>query len=220
MRKIPKKPVWGILLSAVIFCILILLAGAFAKPEYAPAGSFFVSDYGGVLSAAVENQIAGWGQELETQTGVWAAVVTVPELQGEPPDQLAGRLLNRWGREQADEEVGVLILLAAKENLVCAAVGRGLGEILSPEQAEQTLQQAFAPYQTSGDPSAGMLESYRAVAALTEQCAAGGENERALLPGWIKQGVVVMLAAAAAFMAGVFVKKHGGRRTVRRKRAR
>ena len=28
MRKIPKKPVWGILLSAVIFCILILLAGA------------------------------------------------------------------------------------------------------------------------------------------------------------------------------------------------
>ena len=51
-------------------------------------------------------------------------------------------------------------------------------------------------------------------------CAAGGENERALLPGWIKQGVVVMLAAAAAFMAGVFVKKHGGRRTVRRKRAR
>lgn len=92
----------------------------------------YVSDHGGVLDDEWKARIRSVCQDLERKTGVEMVIVTVPELRpyGTANDY-AGALYERWGIGSAQQEHGMLVLLAVHERQAAMTIGRRLLPIVT-----------------------------------------------------------------------------------------
>ena len=111
--------------AAIVLAVTLCLAAA-AEVAYQPTAQFFVNDFADVLSAQTEQEIVELGRALQQQTGAQAVAVTVPSLGGQSVEDYAIDLANSWGIGQAEEDNGVLILIAVEERKLRVEVGLGL----------------------------------------------------------------------------------------------
>ena len=150
--------------AAIVLAVTLCLAAA-AEVAYQPTAQFFVNDFADVLSAQTEQEIVELGRALQQQTGAQAVAVTVPSLGGQSVEDYAIDLANSWGIGQAEEDNGVLILIAVEERKLRVEVGLGLEGALPDGKTGRIMDEYMTPSLRQNDYSTGMLEGYKAVAS-------------------------------------------------------
>ena len=93
--------------------------------------------------------------KLEQKTKDQLVVVSVPSLGGQPIDQFAMSLGNRWGIGRADVDNGVLMLIAPSERKIWISVGTGLEGLLTNRRT-QGIVDRMLPEFSRGDLPAGI----------------------------------------------------------------
>src|SRR3989304_5168860 len=145
---------FGLLLLSLILLFSAASPGQAQFPATRPQG--YVSDFAGVLSPQVKEQLEALCKELDQKTHAQLAVVTVKSLQGQPLEDFSMDLATKWGighkggprDEKADR--GILLLLAIDDREDRIEVGYGLEPIITDGRAGGILR-SMVPYLRNGD---------------------------------------------------------------------
>jgi uncharacterized protein len=90
----------------------------------------YVSDFAGVVDSASKAHLEAYAAELKAKTGAEIALVTIPSLEGEPLDDVAGTIARAWGVGQTGRKEGVLLLVAIHDRRSRIEIGDGLKTLL------------------------------------------------------------------------------------------
>lgn len=135
----------------ILFLLLIsLLAGCTGEepPILIPKveKDSYVYDQGEFLGSDAESAMNQFLVELEKQTTIEFAVITVPTLGNLTIDSYAVKLGNELGIGKADEDNGILLLVSRKDEKVRLEIGKGLQGILTDSVSGRILDDYFVPY--------------------------------------------------------------------------
>ena len=93
---------------------------------------------------------------LEKRTGHQMVVVTVPDLGGQPIEDYARNLGNRWGIGRKEYNDGVVILMAPRERKIRISVGYGLESKLPNSLCQSIIDEAMLPRFRANDYAGGL----------------------------------------------------------------
>ena len=168
MRKLLTAVTLFIALAMLLFAV-----GCDGKTNDLPAATdeFYVNDFAGVLNEADAAEIYNTGAALDSavakllgrDTGAQVVAVTVKTTSGEEPADYALRLGREWGVGNADDNNGVVILLATDDREVYVAVGYGLEGALPDSKTGRLIDDYGYDYFAENEFSAGMKSLYNAV---------------------------------------------------------
>lgn len=133
---------------ALVGAILLgMVAGtsAFAAEPNFPALSGRVVDQARLLSPETEAEISAKLTQLETDTGDQFVVVTLNSLQDYEIEDYGYRLGRAWGIGSAENDSGVLLIVAPNERKVRIEVGYGLEPVLTDALSNQIIQNDILP---------------------------------------------------------------------------
>ncbi len=98
-----------------------------------PGPMGYVSDYAQVLDTDWKERIRSVCQDLERKTGVEMVVVTVPSIKPfGSANEYATALYEKWGIGSAQQEHGVLVLVAVQERQAAMTLGRQMLPVITP----------------------------------------------------------------------------------------
>lgn len=101
------------------------------SPLPGPMG--YVSDYAQVLEPEWRDRIRSVCQDLERKTGVEMVVVTVPSIRPfASANEYATALYEKWGIGSAQQEHGVMVLVAVEERQAAMTLGRQMLPLVTP----------------------------------------------------------------------------------------
>jgi uncharacterized protein len=152
---------------------LALLAFASAGPASAadiPAPDGWVTDLAGLLTADQEAALEALMQSYKVGSRHEIALLTVPSLDGEPPERFALEVGRTWGVGREGENDGALLLVAVAERKVRIEVGRGLEGTLTDSISGRIIRDVIAPPFKQGRYYEGLRAGVEAMHA-----AAGGD---------------------------------------------
>lgn len=160
-------PVRAALLVVFLGVLGALPAGAQLQ---LPRPTGYVNDFADVIPAAQEAEIDRVIQEVRAKSGGEIAVVTLPSLEGRPPQQVALQVLRDWGVGRSGQpgdslaNTGTVIMVAPREREARIEAGYGTNTFLTAGEAGRILDQYMVPHFREGDYGTGILEGTRAVA--------------------------------------------------------
>jgi len=126
-------------------------SAAFAAEPTFPALSGRVVDQARLLSEDKEAEITAKLAQLETDTGDQLVVVTLDSLQDYEIEEYGYRLGRAWGIGSAENDGGVLLIVAPNERKVRIEVGYGLEPVLTDALSNQIIQNdILPPFRVSG----------------------------------------------------------------------
>ncbi len=145
-----------ILLLLVTFLVLLsTLTGCSSDDDNSKLSSLmiptvkqdvYIYDQGNFLDNEVETSVNSLLVELEKQTRIEFAVITVPTLNDLTIEQYSVRLGNHLGIGKADEDNGILLLISKEDTAVRLEIGKGLQGVLTDATSGRILDQFFVPY--------------------------------------------------------------------------
>jgi uncharacterized protein len=141
-------------------------ANANVPPEILPALTGRVVDQAGILSPGVEKALASLSSELERRTTDQLVIVTLPNLDGRPIEDVGLALGRGWGIGQKEKDNGVLLVVAPNERKVRIEVGYGLERILPDERAAEIIQRDLLPRFRQSEFDQGILAGAEAISQL------------------------------------------------------
>lgn len=147
---------------AALFSFVPLASAA--DPTF-PVLSGRVVDQAELLTPTVESAITAKLAQLETDTGDQFVVVTLDSLQDHEIEDYGYRLGRAWGIGKAENDSGVLLIVAPNERKVRLEVGYGLEPVLTDALSNQIIQSDILPPFRNGDYSRGIETGVDAVIA-------------------------------------------------------
>ncbi|ODS35844.1 hypothetical protein BEH94_05680 [Candidatus Altiarchaeales archaeon WOR_SM1_SCG] len=153
--------------TIVIFFILFAIAiapGAFAV-QY-PEHEGFVTDTANMIDPFYEEKIEKLCEDIEKDTSVEVAVVTVNSLEGLTKEQYAVELFEKWGIGKKDRDNGLLILLAKEERVYRVEVGYGLEHVILDAHKGDIGVKIMEPHFKKGEFGEGIYDAVAAIDAL------------------------------------------------------
>lgn len=117
---------------------------AFATPDF-PALTGRVVDEADLLSSSQKSRIAKQLEQHEAATSNQVVVVTLPSLQGTTIEDFGYQLGRHWGIGQAEQDNGLLLIVAPNERKVRIEVGYGLEGDLPDATAKVIIEQYILP---------------------------------------------------------------------------
>ena len=132
-----------------------------------PAGR--ITDLANVIDAGTESELDRRLDELEQKTSHEVAVATVTSLGGTTVEDYAERLFKEWGVGQAQQDNGVLVLVAPNEREMRIEVGYGLEGILPDGLAGEIIRDTFIPRFRDNDYNGGIRDGVLRVADIVEK---------------------------------------------------
>jgi len=135
----------AMLLLAIAFDTAVALAEAVKD---LPRPTDYVSDFAGVLSPQVKQELNLLAGQVDRLAHAQIAVVTIKTLDGESIQDFSVQLWDAWKIGQKDR--GVLILLAVQDRKRWITTGYGLESIL-PDSRVGDIGRQMVPYLRSGD---------------------------------------------------------------------
>ena len=130
-------------LAALWLAVLVIATPAFAQTFPKLTGQ--VVDQADLLQPAQEAALTAKLATLETQTGRQLVVATVASLEGRTIEDYGYRLGRTWGIGQADENDGVVLLVAPNERKVRIETGYGARVFLTDAMSSVIIRNAILP---------------------------------------------------------------------------
>jgi len=104
-----------------------------------------VNDFAGIIDSRYIKKIDKVIRDIECRTTIEVAVVTIDSLKGEPIDEFALQLFNKFGVGKENINNGILILLSKDDNQFRIEVGLGLEKIVTDDLLKNLKQNFIMP---------------------------------------------------------------------------
>lgn len=118
-----KKLAQGLIAFLAMIAVSVWTVSAFTVPQ--PLENFYVADYANVINSQDAEAIRTVNKNLEARNGSQIVVATFDFLDGEAIDDVAYDLFNGWKIGSADDNNGVLLVLAIGEEDYYCLQGKG-----------------------------------------------------------------------------------------------
>lgn len=136
-------------------------------PNPRQTGGEWVTDLAGLISPETEVKLNQLLTQLEAQTTVEMAVVTVPQTSpASTPKAFATELFNTWGIGKADQNNGILFLVSQGDRQVEIETGIGMAEQLPDARVESIIQTYILPAFQQEDYDWGIWQGTQAIASV------------------------------------------------------
>ncbi len=139
----------GIMLLVLCFFCLSFFSCQRSVPLSVPGRSSrdrFVLDEADMLSGETEEYLTEKDGSLRKACGAEIVVVCLPDLGGVPISDYAGALFDKWEAGGAEEQKGVLLLLAKEEDDYWVYQGKGLETLLTDPILKVMLAERLEPF--------------------------------------------------------------------------
>lgn len=123
----------------------------------------YVYDQGNFVEDEVEEKINSLLVQLEEQTTIEFAVITIPSLNDLTIESYAVKLGNTLGIGKADEDNGILLLISKEDTRVRLEIGPGLQGILTDSISGRILDNYFVPFRDEGNYEDASMNTVQAV---------------------------------------------------------
>lgn len=155
----------------ILFSFLLLAISIFntsAEPVI-PQQTAWVMDNAQVIDSETENSLNKYLENLDTQTGIQIAVLTVKSLEetaGEDTtiEEYAAAVFEKWRLGQKDKDNGVLILVSIDDRNIRIEVGYGLESVLTDTKCGVIIRKFITPSFREGQYAKGIKNGVEAVA--------------------------------------------------------
>ncbi|WP_425989602.1 TPM domain-containing protein [Brevundimonas sp. TWP2-3-2] len=211
------------ILIAGLTVLFALVPHAFAADPTFPALSGRVVDQAQLLTPDTEAAITAKLAQLETDTGDQFVVVTLDSLQDYEIEDYGYRLGRAWGIGNAENDSGVLLIVAPNERKVRLEVGYGLEPVLTDALSNQIIQTDILPPFRDGGYALGIEAGVDAViaqlrldpaeAAARAAEAAPSEAEAPIFPGIVIALIFIFFFLSLLRGIGRRGRKRGARRS-------
>jgi uncharacterized protein len=146
----------------IILMLLLPPASAVSYPQL----SGFVTDNANMIDPSYEAKITQLAQEIEKDSTVEIAVVTVESLEGESMEMYAVKLFEEAGIGKKDKDNGLLIIVARESHDYRFEVGYGLEGTITDSMKVNIGDRIIVPNFRNGDYGKGIYESMLVVQEL------------------------------------------------------
>lgn len=153
--------------AALLAPALFLLAAVSLPAQDFPEPQGFVNDFAGVIDAQTEQEMTQLAEAVREATGAEIAIAVVESV--EPfatVEEYSIRLASEWGVGGAEDDSGVLFVLAMQQRQVRIEVGYGLEGALPDGRAGAILDSAVLPPFGQGNFGEGLHAGMRQVAGI------------------------------------------------------
>ncbi len=134
---------------------------AFAMDFPEPEGH--VSDFANILSSETKQKLEQQLVQLEKDSSIELAVVTVESLEGATVDDYAVRLFEEWQIGKEDKDNGVLLLIYPGDRKLRIEVGYGLEPLLTDSKAGRIIRNIITPEFKNENYDQGVTEGVAAI---------------------------------------------------------
>jgi uncharacterized protein len=129
---------------AGVLCALLCLAAAFAVDFASLQPQGHINDFAGVIEASTRAALEQYCVRVEALTGAQIAVITINTLSGEPIEDVADDIFNKWGIGKKGKDEGLLLLLVTQDRRMRLEVGYGLEPVI-PDGFAGSVLRAMRP---------------------------------------------------------------------------
>ena len=138
--------------------LLVLLYSSIAT-----SGQAYINDTANILSADHKSTMMHFSAQVQEQSGIELAVVTLASLEDQSIEEKAVALFEEWGIGSKADNLGLLFLIALEDRQVRIEVGYGLEAILPDAKVGQLLDTHVLPLLKRGELSEAIFSGYRAL---------------------------------------------------------
>ncbi len=117
----------------------------------------YTTDPSHALTTTTKQQLNSQAQQLDHDTSVQIATVIIPELQGQPIEDMAQTIFAKWKIGKKGEDNGLLLLISLKERQIRIHTGYGLEGDIPDSKAAQLIKQYFVPAAKAGQLDTAIL---------------------------------------------------------------
>ncbi len=154
-------------LLSLLLCFLLSFQ-VFAETSYQDIAKevrqdIYVYDQCEFVDDSAEEQINSWIKEVKDKTTAEIFVVTVEDLDGSLLERYGYDLFNAIEIGSKEEDNGLLLLIAGKDQKARIVIGRGLEADISAAKSGRILDQFFVPYREEGNLSEGVFYTTQAL---------------------------------------------------------
>jgi len=128
----------------------------------------YINDFAGVLDPATVEQLTRLCAEVDQKAKAQIALTTIKSLEGEPVEDFANHLLQKWGVGYKGTDRGVMVLLAINDHKYWTEVGYGLEPIL-PDGKVGDFGRAMVPLLRQGDYNRAAVQIVSQIAEVIAQ---------------------------------------------------
>jgi uncharacterized protein len=159
------RPLTLFMLSMLAVAPSLTAASPYERPTAKlPDPMGYVSDYAKILDEDWRARIRSVAQDLERKTGVEMVVVTVASVKPfRSANEYATAIYEKWGIGSAQQEHGLLVLVAVEERQAALTLGRQMLPVITPPVMSQIGSEYLHPSIDRGHFGEGL---YRTVVAL------------------------------------------------------
>ncbi len=130
-----------------------------------PAPTNYVNDFAGVLSPQTQASLNALCAQVDRQAHAQIAVVTVKSLDGEPIENFATALEDKWKVGKKGTDRGLLLIFAINDRKYRVEVGYGLEGIL-PDGRVGDIGRQMVPYLQQNDYDGAITLAVRQIAGV------------------------------------------------------
>ncbi|MDR1354463.1 MAG: TPM domain-containing protein [Oscillospiraceae bacterium] len=141
-KKLSGKAKIKVVLMVGLLFVICYPAWSQVVPK--PTDGFYVNDFAGMLSAETKEQIKSVAETFYAKNNIQVVVVTIPSLDGADINQYAINLAREWKIGSAEQNTGVLILVAESESEIRIEVGLGLEAEFNDAKAGRLIRRCSA----------------------------------------------------------------------------
>ncbi len=152
----------------LIVTVFLVFAAAAQAQQAIPPLTGRVMDRAGILSPSTENALTSLLETHEAETSNQVVVLTVTRLEGEAIEDFSIRVAQSWGLGTAENDNGVLLLVAASDRELRIEVGFGLEATLTDVLASRIIRNDIVPLFKQGDYDAGVLIGIQSILGVIE----------------------------------------------------
>lgn len=194
-----KRLHWAAALLGIL--LLLIPTGANAAPNEipSPVGDIYVQDFADLLTEDEENQLRNIGRNVEDSTTSQIAVLTVESIGETSIEEYAVNAYRAFRLGTAENNNGILLVLAVKEKKIRIEVGYGLEGMIPDGKAGRILDEYAIPHLQKGQPNLALMNTFQALANETagvnefgSQAVQEPEQQKLPIPTWL---LIIIIAA-------------------------
>lgn len=195
------------MIARTLFALVVLcIQSTHAQTLEVPYLSGHVNDYANMLAQSTIAELEAVLKAHEDSTSNQVAVLIIPSLAGEVLEEYSIKVVETWKLGRADQDNGVLLLIARDDRKVRIEVGNGLEGDLPDLTCGRIIRHEIVPRFKEGNYEAGVRDGVHAILAAIRGAYVATEAEDAG-PPWqarlIALGVFTIVVGMFTFVSVV-----------------